>query len=160
MILYVMLTVVGCRGGAHSTLTCYLCTGGLCWYFIRVFPWAVEYDLKLLYMCTGAAALLHWCCCFAAVLMMHWCCCFAAVLMMHWCCYFATTAALLNMCVCALLLLLCCICVYVNCWNMWIAGICVYVNCCRLFLNELPVSSEVSIHFRFGWEMGTPRSKK
>jgi hypothetical protein len=26
----------------------------------------------------------------------------------------------------------------------------VYVNCCRLFLNELPVSPEVSIHFRFG----------
>jgi hypothetical protein len=41
-----------------------------------------------------------------------------------------------------------------------IAGICVYVNCCRLFLNELPISPEISIYFRFGWEMGTPRSKK
>jgi hypothetical protein len=34
------------------------------------------------------------------------------------------------------------------------------LNWCRLFLNELPISPKMSIYFRFGWEMGTPRSKK
>jgi hypothetical protein len=43
----------------------------------------------------------------------------------------------------------------VLCWNVAAVVLCdhmcfVYVNCCRLFLNELPVSPEVSIHFRFG----------
>jgi hypothetical protein len=47
------------------------------------------------------------------------------------------------------------LCWNILCWTAAAAVLCdhvcfVYVNCCRLFLNELPVSPEVSIHFRFG----------
>jgi hypothetical protein len=46
------------------------------------------------------------------------------------------------------------LCWNILCWNAAAAVLCdhmcfVYVNCCGLFLNELPVSPEVSIHFCF-----------
>jgi hypothetical protein len=40
--------------------------------------------------------------------------------------------------------------VYDAVYGVYFAGICIYVNCCRLFLNELPISSKMSIYFRFG----------